>query len=156
MVVLTGNLSHGSRPLVNTPPTTPWAPLSAVTGAPIDSGADGGKCYNLALFDCFLIFLPSSFARCVIIMGNADPDDRNRFINTPKCLLLIPPAPDSDQLASYLHCCSTGIGLQVVYNAQRGVTHQQNLNGSFSPVNMRREGPGGQCLCRGAVKTSLE
>lgn len=56
--------------------------------------------------------------------------------------------PPSDQLASYLHCCTTDIGLQVVYSAQRGVTHQQNLNGSFSPVNMGREGPGGR-VCAG-------
>lgn len=57
-------------------------------------------------------------------------------------------SPPSDQLASYLHCCTTGIGLQVVYSAQRGVTHQQNLNGSFSPVNTGREGPGGR-VCAG-------
>lgn len=64
--------------------------------------------------------------------------------------------PPSDQLASYLHCCTTGIGLQVVYSAQRGVTHQQNLNGSFSPLNMGKEGPGGKGLHRGAGKTLLE
>lgn len=38
--VVTGSLSHGSQPLVNTPPTTLWSPLSAVTGGPIDLGAD--------------------------------------------------------------------------------------------------------------------
>lgn len=31
----------------------------------------------------------------------------------------------------------------MVYSAQRDVTHQQNLNGSFSPVNMKTEGPEG-------------
>lgn len=36
----------------------------------------------------------------------------------------------------------------MVYSAQRGVTHQQNRNASFSPVNMRRGGPGGT-VCAG-------
>lgn len=48
--VVTGSLSYGSQPLVNTPPTTLWSPLSAVTGGPIDLGADEGQCYNLVLF----------------------------------------------------------------------------------------------------------
>lgn len=39
--VVTGSLSHGSQPLVNTPPTMLWAPVSSVTGVPIDLGADG-------------------------------------------------------------------------------------------------------------------
>lgn len=38
MMVVTGSLSHRLQPLVNTPLTTLWCPLSAVTGVPIDLG----------------------------------------------------------------------------------------------------------------------
>lgn len=63
-----------------------------------------------------------------------------------------PPPHPPDQLASYLLRCTTGISLQVVYSD----THQQNLNGSFSPVNMGREELRGKGLHRGAGKSSLE
>lgn len=39
-MVVTGSLSHGSQPLVNTPLTMLWCPLSAVTGVAIDLGVD--------------------------------------------------------------------------------------------------------------------
>lgn len=60
-----------------------------------------------------------------------------------------PPPATPNHLALYLHFCTTGIGLQVVYRAQHDVTHQENLNGSFSPVTMGREGPGGEGSAQG-------
>lgn len=38
-MVVTGSLSHGSQPLVNTPRMMLWSPVSTVTGVPIDLGA---------------------------------------------------------------------------------------------------------------------
>lgn len=114
----------------------------------------GGKCYNLALFSAQFDYFPisplPSFTCCVFVMENrltltAEIDSSTR--QNVSCWSL----PPTDQLASYLHCYTTGISLQGVYSD----THQQNLNGSFSPVNMGRE-ERGKGLHRGAGKSSLE
>lgn len=60
------------------------------------------------------------------------------------------PPPSSDQLASYLQCCSTDISLQVVSSTQRGATHTGRIQMVHFPL-LTCGGRGGLCVGAGVM-----
>lgn len=143
-VAVTGSLSHGSQPLVNTTPPSSavccWAFLG-VTQVPIDSGSyKGGICRNLTHnSSVFSLLFHSVVIFCQACMSSLEKTDQLSVMNAYKCIyikcrnqrisLWLPVKfPLNSFLKFYLHCCTTGVlFFQVSCDLQRGVTYTSTL-----------------------------